>query len=52
MRVISPSTKEKINWDEKEQEFIDLCDKFRDSKKYDCLVPGSVEKIVFMQHIC
>jgi len=39
--------KEKINWEEKEQELIDLCDKFRDSKKYDCLVPGSGGKDSF-----
>lgn len=39
--------KEKINWEEKNQELIDLCDKFRDPKKYDCLIPGSGGKDSF-----
>ena len=42
--------KEKIDWDEREQELIELCDKFRSKDgSYDCLVPGSGGKDSFYQ---
>lgn len=35
-------TKEKINWEKREKELIQLLDKYRNKKgSYDCLVPGS-----------
>ncbi len=39
--------KKDIKWDEKEQELLELCDKFRDPRNYDCLVPGSGGKDSF-----
>jgi len=42
--------KDEINWNEREQQLIDLCNKYRRSDgKYDCLVPGSGGKDSFMQ---
>ncbi len=46
-------TKEDINWEEREKELIELCNRFRRSDgKYDCLVPGSGGKdSVYTAHI-
>jgi N-acetyl sugar amidotransferase len=42
--------KSAINWQEREQELRDLCDRYRRSDgRYDCLVPGSGGKDSFMQ---
>jgi len=39
-----------INWDEREQELIELCNRYRkDDGSYDCLVPGSGGKDSFFQ---
>lgn len=39
-----------INWQEREEELRELCDKYRSKEgKYDCLVPGSGGKDSFMQ---
>ncbi len=36
------SEKEKINWEEREKELIDLCKSYKSKKgNYDCVVPGS-----------
>ena len=43
-------SKDKIDWDAREQELRDLCDRYRrDDGSYDCLVPGSGGKDSFMQ---
>ena len=44
---------ETINWDHREKELKDLCDRFRKNNgEYDCLVPGSGGKdSVFASHI-
>lgn len=44
---------ETINWEDREKELSDLCDKHRkDNGEYDCLVPGSGGKdSVFASHI-
>ncbi len=40
--------KQKINWEERERELKDLCDRFRrNDGSYDCLVPGSGGKDSF-----
>ncbi|BDW90343.1 MULTISPECIES: N-acetyl sugar amidotransferase [Thalassospira] len=42
--------KDTVNWDDREQELIELCDKYRSKDgSYDCLVPGSGGKDSFMQ---
>ncbi|MCE2927375.1 MAG: N-acetyl sugar amidotransferase [Rickettsiales bacterium] len=42
--------KEKIDWQEREKELVELCNKHRSNgKAYDCLVPGSGGKDSFMQ---
>ena len=42
--------KDSINWDEREKELRDICDKYRKyDGSYDCLVPGSGGKDSFMQ---
>ncbi len=42
--------KEEIDWNSREEELRDLCDKFRSNNgSYDCLVPGSGGKDSFMQ---
>ncbi|QNI72333.1 N-acetyl sugar amidotransferase family protein [Synechococcus sp. NOUM97013] len=42
--------KNEINWDEREQELRDLCDRHRrNDGRYDCLVPGSGGKDSFIQ---
>ncbi len=33
--------KNKINWEEREKQLIDLCNKYRKKSGYDCIVPGS-----------
>jgi N-acetyl sugar amidotransferase len=33
--------KNKINWEEREKKLISLCNKYRKSSGYDCIVPGS-----------
>ncbi len=39
-----------IDWDERERELSDLCDRFRrDDGRYDCIVPGSGGKDSFVQ---
>lgn len=39
-----------INWDEREQELMELCDRYRSKDgSYDCLVPGSGGKDSFYQ---
>ena len=45
--------KNRIDWDDRERELIDLCDKYRRKDGYyDCLVPGSGGKdSVFISHI-
>ncbi len=42
-----------INWDERERELIELCNKYRKSNgEYDCIVPGSGGKdSIFASHI-
>ena len=43
-------SKDQIDWDAREQELRDLCDRYRrDDGSYDCLVPGSGGKDSFMQ---
>ena len=43
---------ESINWLDREAELKDLCDKHRkDDGSYDCIVPGSGGRIVFMLRI-
>ena len=43
--------KKKIDWNEREQELIQLCDKYRkDDGSYDCVAQDQEEKIVYMQH--
>ena len=34
-------TKKKIDWEKRESELIELLDKYRKTKGYDCVVPGS-----------
>ncbi len=42
--------KESINWEEREKELRDLCDRHRKNDgSYDCLIPGSGGKDSFMQ---
>jgi len=42
--------KKKINWEEREKELIELCDKYRSKDgSYDCLIPGSGGKDSFYQ---
>jgi N-acetyl sugar amidotransferase len=42
--------KEQVNWEDREKELIDLCNKHRSKDgSYDCLVPGSGGKDSFMQ---
>ena len=42
--------KSKINWEDRENQLRDLCDRFRrNDGNYDCLVPGSGGKDSFMQ---
>ena len=42
--------KQSINWEERERELRDLCDKYRKNDgNYDCLIPGSGGKDSFMQ---
>ncbi len=42
--------KSQINWEERENQLRELCDKYRSNDgKYDCLVPGSGGKDSFMQ---
>jgi len=42
--------KSSINWNEREKELIELCDKYRkDDGSYDCLIPGSGGKDSFYQ---
>ena len=42
--------KNKINWEEREKELIELCDKYRSKDgSYDCLIPGSGGKDSFYQ---
>jgi N-acetyl sugar amidotransferase len=42
--------KSKIDWDERERELIDLCNRFRrNDGRYDCIVPGSGGKDSFYQ---
>lgn len=42
--------KERINWEDRELELIELCNKYRKNNgEYDCLVPGSGGKDSFMQ---
>ncbi len=42
--------KEKINWEERESQLLDLCEKYRSKDgSYDCIVPGSGGKDSFMQ---
>ena len=44
--------KKKINWKEREEELIELCNKFRKKDgTYDCIVPAQEAKTVFMHHI-
>ena len=46
----SKSIKNLINWDDRENELKELCNKFRKNDgSYDCLVPGSGGKDSFMQ---
>ena len=43
-------TKDKIDWDARERELRDLCDRFRrNDGRYDCIVPGSGGKDSFYQ---
>jgi len=46
-------TKEKIDWEAREKELVELCDKYRrNDGSYDCLVPGSGGKdSVFAAHV-
>ena len=39
--------KQEIDWNKKENELIDLCDRYRDKNNYDCLIPGSGGKDSF-----
>jgi len=42
--------KEKINWKEREEKLIEICNKYRrNDGRYDCLIPGSGGKDSFMQ---
>ena len=42
--------KSSINWQQREQELHDLCDRYRrNDGRYDCLIPGSGGKDSFMQ---
>ena len=42
--------KNKIDWEEREKELIELCDKYRSKDgSYDCLIPGSGGKDSFYQ---
>ena len=42
--------KESVDWEKRERELIELCDKYRSRNgSYDCLVPGSGGKDSFMQ---
>ena len=45
--------KKKIDWNEREQELIQLCDKYRkDDGSYDCVAPGSGGKdSIYAAHI-
>lgn len=45
--------KNKINWDEREKELVQLCDRYRRKDgKFDCIIPGSGGKdSVFTAHI-
>lgn len=45
---VAEAKKNTIDWQEREQELIELCDRFRrDDGNYDCLVPGSGGKDSF-----
>lgn len=47
---LAKEKKTKINWDDREKELIELCDRYRkDDGSYDCLVPGSGGKDSFYQ---
>ena len=42
--------KDQVNWDDRERQLIELCDKYRSKDgSYDCLVPGSGGKDSFYQ---
>lgn len=43
--------KQKIDWEEREKELIEVCNKYRSTDgSYDCLVPGSGGKDSFIRH--
>lgn len=47
---VAESKKIKINWEDRENELIDLCDRYRKTDgSYDCLIPGSGGKDSFYQ---
>jgi N-acetyl sugar amidotransferase len=47
---VAEAKKNEVNWDEREKELMDLCDKYRKNDgSYDCLVPGSGGKDSFYQ---
>lgn len=47
---VAENKKTTINWDDREKELMDLCDRYRkDDGSYDCLVPGSGGKDSFYQ---
>jgi len=47
---VAEGKKTSIDWDERERELIDLCDRYRKNDgSYDCLVPGSGGKDSFYQ---
>ena len=42
--------KQKIDWEEREKELIEVCNKYRSTDgSYDCLIPGSGGKDSFYQ---
>ncbi len=52
-RFVEKEFNSEINWDEREKELIELCNKFRKNNgEYDCIVPGSGGKdSIFASHI-
>jgi N-acetyl sugar amidotransferase len=47
---LNTANKKDTNWEEREKELMDLCDRYRkDDGSYDCLIPGSGGKDSFYQ---
>lgn len=47
---LAEKKKKEVNWDEREKELIELCDRYRrNDGHYDCLIPGSGGKDSFYQ---